>query len=408
MTTTITNSTNCTGCGACRLLCADCCITMESDSEGFSVPKINEINCTDCGVCIARCPANDTEKYKNKQHLSVLGIRHKNDEILQKSASGGIFAGIAAKILETPENAVFGSAFDEKIVAKHVCIRDIKDIELCQSSKYVQSDTGDTYLQAKELLDDGNTVFYTGCPCQIAGLYAFLGKDYDLLLTIDLICHGVPSPLLFKKYIMRLGKKFGGEIIYYNFRCKEKSGWGIKAKTKTKTKTIYPRLDPYYNSFLQNITHRECCYTCAYASRNRVGDITIGDFWGVELFHPRFHDARGVSVATINTSKGEKFFKSAHSDFEVLESSFSNASYMNKNLCNPSQRPPMRDLAYCGINDESLDIFCGGAYKIKTSDIIVTHIKQLIKKVAPSFALRAHKFIKHKIFVFHKKRVNNT
>jgi len=197
--------------------------------------------------------------------IRVLGAKNKNDALRVKSASGGVFSGIATHILETPGNAVFGCAFDENIVARHVCATDINGLPPMQSSKYVQSDVGDTYKQAKNLLENGVTVLYSGAPCQIAALYAFLGGDYDNLLTVDFICHGVPSPLLFKRYIEWLGKKMKGTIINYNFRDKTHYGWGLvaNAKTKKRQKTFFPKMDPYYITFYNNSTLRECCYSCS-------------------------------------------------------------------------------------------------------------------------------------------------
>jgi coenzyme F420-reducing hydrogenase beta subunit len=292
-----------------------------------------------------------------KKPIKVIGARYKNDTILTKSASGGVFAGVASKILETSGNAVFGCAFDENIVAKHICVTDIKDIEPLQSSKYVQSNVGETYLHTKKLLDGGKTVFYTGCPCQIAGLYAFLEKDYVNLVTADLICHGVPSPLLFKRYIDTLSEKLCEKITYYNFRSKCKQGWKLKVKTRAKTKTMLPNFDPYYNGFLSNKAHRECCYTCRYASTQRVGDITLGDFWGVDDFHPEFYDKRGVSVVLINSTKGEQLIQEISGAFEIIDSNLENIVKYQKNLQMPSQRHKYRDVVYKDIQQLDYNIF---------------------------------------------------
>jgi len=387
--TQITAPQDCTGCQACRLICPKHCIRMAEDDEGFQVPEIDQTLCTDCGLCVSRCPQNTRPACTQNNCRKVLGARYKDDALLLKSASGGVFVGMAKKILETPGNAVFGCAFDENMVARHVCVTDFKDIEPLQSSKYVQSDAGDTYSQAKNFLEEGKTVFYTGTPCQIAGLYAFLGKNYDNLLTADLICHGVPSPLLFKRYIHRLGKNFGGKIIYYDFRNKEKHGWGImtKTKTKTKTKTLIPYTDSYYNSFLENFTLRECCYRCHYGNPHRPADCTLGDFWGIENAHPAFFDIRGVSVVLVNTEKGENFFKGVAHGFEVLESTLDKAAQTN--LTQPSPRPALRDTAYSNIQDES-SAFNAPCYKINKKVIL----KNFIKKITPRFVIAAYKSIK--------------
>ena len=361
------------------------------------MPVINEASCTDCGICRERCPQNSRPSFTNNECISVLGARYKDDELLKKSASGGVFIGIAAMILETPGNAVFGCAFDEDMVAHHVCVTGMKDIAPLQSSKYVQSDTGDTYLQAKAMLEESKTVFYTGCPCQIAGLYAFLGKDYDNLLTADLICHGVPSPLLFKRYMDRLGKQLGETVIYYDFRSKEKGGWGLKnvteCKSRAKSKIAPLAASTYSYSFGERRVQRECCYSCKYTNANRVGDITIGDFWGIEAAHPKFFDSRGVSVVLINTSKGERFFNMVRSGFDVIESTYEKASAQQTNLREPSPRPAVRDNAYKGIDNEAVDIFKNAAFKIS----VKVRVKASIKQITPLFAIRFYKKMKRKL-----------
>jgi len=314
-----------------------------------------------------------------------------------------VFAGVAAHVLRDPGNAVFGCAFDESLTAKHVCVTDINDIFPLQSSKYVQSDVGNTYSHAKDLLESGKTVFYSGCPCQIAGLYSFLGKDYESLLTTDIICHGVPSPLLFKRYIIWLEEKLGGKIIGYNFREKSKYGWSTTAMvaTNTVTKYIPAGTDPYYNGFIGGLTLRNACYSCRYASIfSRLADFTVGDFWGIEIEHPEFFDNRGVSAFLVNTAKGELFFKKVQEGFELIESSIEKVTRINKNLYKPSSRPILRDEAYKDIQDVSADIFNGIAYKIS----IKNHIKIYARHIAPSFALNAIKKVRGIILKQHNKQ----
>ena len=397
--TQITEPNKCTGCQACRLKCPSKCISFVADDEGFQVPSVDDSNCTDCGLCASNCPENNRPEFTKRNCIKVLGARYRNDAILAKSASGGVFAGIASMVLETPGNAVFGCAFDENFVARHICVTDVKGITPLQSSKYVQSDVGDTYLQAKDLLDKGKTVFYTGCPCQIAGLYAFLGKDYDNLLTADLICHGVPSPLLFKRYLGWLKKKYGGEIISVNFRSKDRNGWDITGKaeiknnSKIKVKPIISNIDPYYSSFIANRTHRLCCYTCQYANSERVADITLGDFWGIKNVHPEFYDSRGVSVVLVSTEKGAAFFEKVYKEFDIIESSFKNAAMSNHNLREPSPRRALRDDAYKGINEEATDIFKGSAYKIRKKTLVIINVKEGLKLILPRAVINMLKVV---------------
>jgi len=351
---------------------------MKEDNEGFHVPQINEKYCTDCGVCVSQCPQNTNLAYN--KCIKVLGARYKDDAVLSKSASGGVFAGIAKYILDIPGSAVFGCALNENIVACHIAVYDFANIEPLQNSKYVQSDVGDSYKQSKLLLDDKNIVFYSGTPCQIAGLYAFLGRDYSNLLTADLICHGVPSPLLFKKYIIWLSKKYNEKISSYSFRCKEKnnkSNRGIVIKTKTKTKTQDATIDPYFCSFLSNKTLRECCYKCKYTNSCSPADITLGDFWGIEKAHPGFSDRRGVSVVLINTLKGEELTKKIRKNFSFIDSTFEIAASENVSLKKPHSRHALRDTVYKEIHNESIDIFKTRPFRV---NYVVVIAKKVLKK----------------------------
>jgi len=282
-------------------------------------------------------------------------------------------------------------------------VTDIKDITPLQSSKYVQSDVGDTYFQVKTFLDDGKTVFYTGVPCQIAGLYAFLGGDHENLLTADLICHGVPSPLLFKRYLDWLGGKYGGKIEFYDFRSKDVNGWSIttkiktRTKTGTKTRTINRKADPYVNAFLNERTFRECCYNCQYANSRRVADMTLGDFWGVEGVHPEFYSSKGVSVVLVNTKKGELFFQAVGDDFETIDTKLENVVGRNRNLRAPSTRPATRSIAYDGVGDENTEIFESPVYKINAKTLLTTYIKDGVKRITPSVAIDMYRRVKRKM-----------
>ena len=222
----------CTGCRACEQLCGKKAISMVENQEGFLTAVVNQDLCVDCGLCKKRCPQNaDVEKLSAKK---VFAVRLKDEKILYKSASGGAFAGIAKAWIEEG-GIVFGVAYDKDWNAKHVCASSLTELEPILSSKYVQADTCQTYKEVKQYLNDGKKVLFSGTGCQIGGLIAFLKKDYANLLTVDLICHGVASPLLFKKYIEWLGSQSGSPILEYDFRDK-RNGWGLGYKYKYKYK----------------------------------------------------------------------------------------------------------------------------------------------------------------------------
>lgn len=339
----------CTGCGACEQLCARKAIQMVEDNEGFITASINQELCVDCGLCQKRCPQNTpVEKSTAK---SVYAIRLKDDDMLYRSASGGAFAGIAKAWIEEG-GVVVGVVYDKEWNAHHICATTMEELKQTQSSKYVQADTRQTYSEVRKLLQDGKRVLFSGTGCQIGGLKAFLHKDYDNLLTMDLICHGVASPLLFKKYIEWLGEKSGSPILEYDFRDK-KGGWGLRYKYKYKCTNKYKNctMDPYFFRFLKGYTYRESCFQCNYCNPERAGDITIGDYWGIEKEHPEFFNTKGVSCILINTDKGMKAWEKYSQLYYSIESTFDQVARHNGNLQHPTHRDTIRDHIYDGISE---------------------------------------------------------
>lgn len=366
----------CTGCRACEQLCAHHAISMAPDKEGFMTACIDEDKCVDCGLCRKRCPQNQLVE-KSSPQLSM-AVRDKDDAELKASASGGAFAAVA-KVILAHGGMVVGAAYNDDLTVSHIVVESAEDLPLLQSSKYVQSNTEATYRQVKEVLKQGREVLYSGTPCQIGGLKSFLRRDYDQLYTIDLICHGVASPKLFAKYLVWLGGKMNGKIIGYDFRDKS-CGWGLDymTKTKTKTKTKPSTLDPYYFHFLKGTTYRECCYRCRYCSKERVGDITIGDYWGIEKEHPDFYSTKGVSCMLMNTDKGMKLWQMVSGEFYSLESTFEKVARANHNLSRPTDRSSLRDTIYHHIDDMEVNEYFATQLAIPFS--VKARIKLLLPK----------------------------
>ena len=366
----------CTGCRACEQLCAHKAIQMLEDNEGFLTATINQEICVDCGLCQKRCPQNS--QMATLEPKKVIAARNKDDEELRHSASGGAFVAIAHHVLREG-GVVFGAAYNESLHVGHIKVENISELIKLQSSKYVQSNTEATYSEVKTLLKDGRKVLYSGTPCQIGGLYAYLGKEgqNENLLTIDVICHGVPSPALFEKYLDWLGGEMGGKILFYDFRTKV-SGWGLgyKSKTKTKTKTKTGVLDPYYYHFLKGHTYRESCYRCQYSQKNRVADFTIGDYWGIEKEHREFYSTKGVSVVLLNTEKALAMRPLLDNLFYTIDSTFEKAVKENHNLNHPTERKAIRDHIYDGMNTMSLDEYFGN--KLVAPRPLVTVIKSVL------------------------------
>jgi coenzyme F420-reducing hydrogenase beta subunit len=341
----ITDFKNCTGCRACEQKCGKKAISMQYDSEGFLYPRIDNSLCNDCGLCEKICPILRDDLQNSV--LETFAAKNLNKKQMLKSSSGGIFPILAESILEQ-NGVVFGCAYNENLVAKHIVIENSSELCKLQNSKYVQSDTLNTFAQVKDFLEQNRKVLYSGTPCQIAGLKAFCAKDYENLITIDLICYGVPSPKLFAKYIEWLTRQLGEEILEYNFRSKDRKGWGyeIKVKTKSKNKYFNASCDPYNFSFSKGENFRESCYSCRYTSKKRTSDLTLGDYWGIDEVHPDFFSKDGISVVLINSQKGKKLWENVQSKVESIQSSFEKCSEFQAMLKKPAKRPIKRDFVY--------------------------------------------------------------
>lgn len=308
----------CFGCRSCEQVCPKKCIDIKPNEEGFLYPLVEESVCIHCGLCVKSCPAENPDVHRN--HPSEMyGLKNKDEKAIMRSASGGA-SDAAAKVILAEGGVIFGAAYDENLRVSHIEVNKIDDLYKIQSSKYVQSNVADCYSKAKKHLQEGRKVLFTGTPCQIAGLYAFLRKDYDNLYTLDLICHGVPSPLFFEKYIDYMGKKMGGKVIEYNFRSKDKRGWGTQylAKTKTKTKTNILALSKYGKHFMDGDCYRMSCYQCPFACMERCGDLTIGDFWAVNKYMPEMFSSNGVSSISVNSEKGTELLTKMNAEIKRI------------------------------------------------------------------------------------------
>ncbi|EPB8190227.1 Coenzyme F420 hydrogenase/dehydrogenase, beta subunit C-terminal domain [Clostridium perfringens] len=335
---------DCCGCGACLNICPKNAISMEEDQYGFKYPKIDETLCIGCHLCKKVCAFQNTEE--DNSPIETFAAVSKDKIQLHQSASGGIFAAIAQQHINE-EGVVFGAAFDKKWNVCHIGIERFDELKMLQGSKYVQSDTKETFREAKELLELGKKVLYSGTPCQIAGLKKFLNKEYSNLLTIDIICHGVPNNKMFKEYLNQIEQKENGKVVKFVFRDK-RIGWGkngsveIKKQDKLINKKIWESTSSYLYYFTQSWIYRENCYLCKYASLHRPADITLGDYWGIEKEHPEYiaksewDESKGISVVIANTNKGLELLKSLPEYLELRESSFEKASSNNGQLKKPS------------------------------------------------------------------------
>lgn len=374
----------CVGCRSCELSCPQTCIRFQPDQEGFLYPSVDETLCTQCGVCLRKCPAFDF-KPQGRRPVRILGLENNDKKRIIQSASGGASDLFARSVIQAG-GCVYGCAYTEQLEVKHIKVDKAEDLYRIQSSKYVQSDVNDCYQSVKHELDKGRFVLFTGTPCQAAGLYQYLGvRSRDNLFTLDLICHGVPSPEFLKKYFEYQEKKLGEKLEHFNFRSKEKRGWGTQylLKTKTKTERNLLSLDKYGKHFINGDCYRECCYECRYASIDRVGDITVGDFWGVEKINPGFASAAGVSAVLINSLQGNKLFERVKGQASVIETNLEAILPKQGNLQHPTGRPPGRDGFYERIQDEKFidNLKVGVCLKERLKALLPGKLVQILKSV---------------------------
>lgn len=307
----------CCGCGACCNSCPVDAITMEYDDEGFLYPVIDDKKCIHCGKCVKACPSLHVKRDNFK--VPDMYAAYGDNEVRSVSSSGGIFSLVADYVLKNG-GAVCGAAFDEEQKLSHVVIYDEKDMPPLRTSKYIQSNTVKTYQEIKKVLDAGKPALYSGCPCQIAGLRTFLGKEYENLYTLDVLCHGGPSPVVFRKYLEEV--HHGKKITYIGFRDKDYYGWSTEMTVKYDNGEIYRKVrseDLHYRSFLPCLSVRPHCQVCLYSALPRQGDFTLGDFWGVQKYDPKLTDGYGTSILSVNSEKGRKLLEIIKDKLVLLE-----------------------------------------------------------------------------------------
>lgn len=322
----ICSTEECTSCMACYAACPVGAIHIEKDEKGFYRPIIDSEMCIGCRRCVAVCPAHGHWQKTHPRKAIAAYVRNK--ELRAASASGGVFSAMAAQIL-SEGGVVFGAAFDEHWVVRHQYVEKIEDLGKLRVSKYVQSYVGDSFRQAKQFLDRGRRVFFTGTPCQINGLKNFLGKDYDNLVTADIVCEGVPSARIFEDYLKHIEEIYSEQIqgIRFRYKTNKYKHSGIECLHNMKIMlcngTQYIKKvneDPYLLAFFSNLCLNLACYSCPFATKERTGDLTIGDFWGFRAPSIKWvNTGKGISLVLLNSKKGEQLFEKAVSSLKWCE-----------------------------------------------------------------------------------------
>jgi len=314
---------DCAGCYACANKCPVQAIAMVEDEEGFRYPQVAREKCIDCGACTRVCPSLNFCEVSGKGEPAAYAVINPNEAVRKDSSSGGMFHLLAEQVLEQG-GMVFGAAFDEKWEVHHVGITEEKDIARLRVSKYVQSRVEENYRKAEAALRAGQKVLFVGTPCQAAALKQYLGKEYENLLLVDFVCHGVPSPKIWRKYLALRAKNIN-EIDSISFRYKNLS-WeryllAIFFKKANKYLAADVAADIYMRGFLANLYLRPSCSVCKFCNRNRPTDITLADYWGVAQEEPDMFDDGGTTLCFIHSTKGQQVFdclnaRKKRTDFE--------------------------------------------------------------------------------------------
>ena len=338
---------SCCGCGNCAIICSKNAISMMYDVEGFLVPFVNQ-NCVDCGACLKTCPQTKPIELQQKQ-IAFAAIT-KDIEVLTRASSGGAFGTIAKHFISKGNAYVCAASYIDGEV-RHMIATDIDAVKQCQGSKYVQSNLGNCFSTIKELLRDSiNYVLFCGTPCQVNALYAYLHHRPSNLYTLDLVCHGVPSPR-FLAYDLKHYDKTGKRLKDVRFRWrnpnKERttSGFILSIVKSDSTRLYSSSYDPYFSSFMRGVSFRESCYNCHYANLNRVGDITIGDLDSAKHY-PDFHAGESKSTIIVNNDHGRFLWNEIKCLFDYISIDLSVEAAANHQLSHPYQRSSVRDNIY--------------------------------------------------------------
>ena len=360
----ITDKHKCCGCTACVSACPKNCISMSADREGFLYPVVDSVKCIDCGLCEKVCPV--LHPVNNETEPLVYAAINNNEAVRMQSSSGGIFTLIAEHVLERG-GVVFGACFDSDWNVVHDYTDTKEGLARFRGSKYVQSNVGNSFNQVKVFLDSGREVLFSGTPCQVAGLKNYLRKSYSNLLTIDLVCHGVPSPEVWRKYLQETIRKAygiknnkavvnpGDYISDISFRAKErrKKKFNVKIIYRDGKMEMMPFFEnPYMNVFLSDLSLRPSCYACPAKLHNVQSDITLADFWGVNRIKPAIDDDKGCGLILIHSKEKLDFLFSA--DCKLFKQQLVSVDKYNPNILSSVNKPVNRKFFWAVYSRKNL------------------------------------------------------
>lgn len=359
----IINKQDCCGCGACVQKCPKRCISLKEDDEGFLYPHADATTCIDCGLCEKVCPF--IHPYDKREPIQTLAAINKNEKIRMQSSSGGIFTLLAETVINEG-GVVFGARFDEEWQVILDYTETVEGLAQFRGSKYVQAHTGDTFRQCEVFLKEGRKVLYSGTPCQVTGLKHFLCKEYDNLLAVDFVCHGVPSPKVWRMY---LDEVVGVANVRDISMRDKREGWkrfnfvlDYDKNNQSYSLSSYFGNNDYMNAFLRDMILRPSCHGCKAKECRSNSDITIADYWGIQEVCPKMDDDKGTGLVMIHNPKGKSALDV--SQLKIEETTYEEG-YRHNSAIYRSSMPWYRREQFFNRLDESDSVIALIRYSLK-------------------------------------------
>lgn len=383
----LASKSSCTGCTTCMNICPKKCISMKQDSSGFGYPEINLSECISCGKCESSCPLL-IEKEEEKIRPIALATYSTDENMRLESSSGGVFSEFSKWIFENG-GVVYGAAYNECFEIQHICAENRNDLSKLRGAKYAQSLLGTTFKEIKNRLMNGQLVLFSGTPCQVSGLKTFLRKDYENLVCLDFVCHGVPSPMVWKEYIKYRMKEDRENTFPIAINLRDKNtGWSRYGYSN-----VFQYADGQVHSnkngdslfmklFVGDYINRESCSKCHFKGYSRVSDITLGDFWGIWDIAPEMDDDKGTSVILLQSEKGNQIWKQIQHNLRYMEVSLEQASQHNPSMLVSSKSKEGREKVLSLIQSGRIDE-CRNLFVVREASIFVrmkNKIRNFIKK----------------------------
>ena len=379
------NKQDCTGCHACYNVCPTQSIVMEKDVEGFLYPEVDFNTCIDCDLCEQVCPVLHLKQINNNP--IAYACYNADEKIRLESSSGGVFTLIAEQVINN-NGVVFGAAFEDDFSVIHSYVTEKDKLWAFRGSKYVQSEIGLTYCQAKEFLQQGRQVLFSGTPCQIGGLKSFLGQDYDNLFCIDIVCHGVPSPKVWQKYVSYRENYAGAPARRIAFRRKDEGWKRYSVSFLFNNNTEYLQIlhqDLYMQAFLKDICLRPSCHACQFKTVNRESDLTLADFWGIQNVLPEMDDDKGTSFVIIHSEKGKQLFERIQRSLVSHEVDVWQGIQYNSAMIRSAKRHPHRDEFFEQLDHKRIDILirrlCRDKFPVRIKRKLVAGVRLILEKL---------------------------